>query len=34
MALHDELFRQLGAKVPAELLQAKAAIEARLATLG
>lgn len=34
MALHAELFKQLGERVPAELLQTKAAIEARLATLG
>ncbi|MFN3305202.1 MAG: phosphoenolpyruvate carboxykinase (GTP), partial [Roseateles sp.] len=33
MALHAELFRQLGERVPAELLQTKAAIEARLASL-
>ncbi len=30
MKLHEDLFKQLGAKVPAALLQAKAAIEARL----
>lgn len=34
MALHAELFAQLGERVPAELLQTKAAIEARLAALG
>jgi len=34
MKLHAELFAQLGAKVPAELLQAKSRIEARLAELG
>ncbi|KQY90256.1 phosphoenolpyruvate carboxykinase (GTP) [Pelomonas sp. Root1444] len=34
MKLHDELFAQLGAKVPAALPQTKARIEARLAELG
>jgi phosphoenolpyruvate carboxykinase (GTP) len=34
MALHQALFTQLGAKVPAALLEAKGAIEARLAELG
>ncbi|MCY4755881.1 phosphoenolpyruvate carboxykinase (GTP) [Pelomonas aquatica] len=34
MKLHDALFAQLGAKVPAQLQQIKAAIEARLAELG
>ncbi|MFN3861151.1 MAG: phosphoenolpyruvate carboxykinase (GTP) [Roseateles sp.] len=33
MALHAELFKQLGERVPAELLQIKATIEARLAAL-
>jgi phosphoenolpyruvate carboxykinase (GTP) len=33
MALHAELFRQLGERVPVELLQTKVAIEARLASL-
>jgi phosphoenolpyruvate carboxykinase (GTP) len=33
MKLHDELFAQLGAKVPAALPQTKARIEARLADL-
>jgi phosphoenolpyruvate carboxykinase (GTP) len=34
MKLHDALFAQLGAKVPAQLQQIKAAIEAKLAELG